>query len=133
MEPGGHAHTVGGSYEDRWAARQLLHIIAGEIRSLEREPAGRKGAGVDFWIELPSGVREAQQCKATKAFESKWSIADLAGEGVLGHLKDRPTSSPQGRFCFVSGLPAPALEALARSAHDSRDPRSFWEEQIQPV
>jgi hypothetical protein len=131
MEPGGHAHTVGGSYEDRWAARQLLHIMAGEIRSLEREPAGHEGAGVDFWVELPSGVREAQQCKEGKAFASEWSIADLAGEGVLGHLRDRLTSRLAHRFCFVSGLPAPELEALTRSARDSRDPRSFWEQQIQ--
>jgi hypothetical protein len=133
MEPGGHAHTVGGTYEDRWAARQLLHIIAGEICSFEREPAGREAAGVDFWIELPTGIREAQQSKATKAFSSEWSIADLAGEGVLGHLKDCLTSSPEHRFCFVSGLPAPELEALTRSARDSRDPQSFREQQLQPV
>lgn len=131
MEPGGHADKGGGTYEDRWAVRQLLRIVAGEIRSVERERAGPEGAGVDLWLELPSGVREAHQCKAGKAFRSQWSIADLAREGVLEHLREH-AASPQNRFCFVSGLPAPQLKALARSAVDSRDPQSFWEHQVKP-
>ncbi|MCP4006350.1 MAG: hypothetical protein GY725_19395 [bacterium] len=129
-EPGGYADRLGGRYEDRWAVRQLLLVLAEEVQSVTISPVGPDEQGVDLLATLPDGVREAHQCKGENRDSPKWTMADLANRGVLRNLRFQLERSPQHRFRFVSALPAIELKELTRSARDSRDAESFYHHQI---
>jgi len=93
FEPGGRADKFGNRHESRWVAKQLLRLLNEEINSVIIESIGDDEKGVDLWIELKDGRRQAQQCKARNKSKELWSINDLKTQGILNHLINIPNSS----------------------------------------
>jgi hypothetical protein len=87
FEPGGRSDKLGNRFEGRWTARQLLRLLNEEIRSVTLEAVGDDERGVDLWIELNSGSKEAHQCKARNRSKESWGINDLKNREVLNHLR----------------------------------------------
>ncbi len=130
MEAGGYASKLGDRYEDFWAVYQTLQLLAGGLCTIEREPVGPEGLGVDLWVTDQNGSRICQQCKRENRQKNAWSMSDLAGRGILEHIRCQLEREPTARFIFVSAIPAQELQDLCRSATDSRDPQSFYEHQV---
>lgn len=130
-EKGGYADKLGNRFETRWVVLQYLHVLSGELVSVYHEPVGADEEGVDLWVVDNDGIKEAQQCKGELAAKNAWSIADLHGKGILGHLRTQLQRADVHRFALVSATPATMLRDLSRSAQDSTDdPTSFYRDQI---
>jgi len=125
MEAGGYATTKGMRFQYLWAVRQLLLLLAEELRSAQIEPAGIEGEGVDVIVELPDGRLEYQQCKRSYRQAGKWTLAALKGKGVLAAIGARLRVDREATFRLVSIDSAPELRELAETARNSRDPDSF--------
>lgn len=67
FEVGGRADKLENRHEGRWVAKQLLRLLREEIKSVTIESIGDDEQGVDLWVELNDGKRQAQQCKARNA------------------------------------------------------------------
>lgn len=52
MESGGYPTTKGMDFQYLWVVRQLLLLLAEDLRSLEIEPAGVEGEGVDVIVRF---------------------------------------------------------------------------------
>lgn len=133
MEAGGRADKLGNRFEETWVAVQLLHVLAGQIRSVEIESVGDDEKGVDLWVERPDGTFDAQQCKRGNRSEGTWPMSELKARGVLKNLRLQLDRSEQHTFTFVSGDRAPLLNELCERAQGAGgDPGSYFSSQIQP-
>lgn len=130
FEPGGRAGKLGNRYEGHWVAKQLLRVLDEQIRSVTVEAVGDDERGVDLWVELKDGRRQAQQCKARNRGRASWSIADLCAQGVLSSLQYQLDRAPDVEFALVSGVPATEMRDICDSARNSSDPESFFEHQL---
>ncbi|MEA2602712.1 MAG: hypothetical protein QOF89_3704 [Acidobacteriota bacterium] len=115
-------------FQDLWAVRQLLLVLAEELRSVRIEPAGLEGEGVDLVVTQHDGTIEYQQCKRSR-YIGKWSIRALENEGVISTIRDRLQDNRYAIFRFVSADPAPELKDLCESAQRSLDAESFLHDQ----
>lgn len=132
MESGGYAAKLGDRYERRWIARQLLLLLQERLRAVTVEAVGDDEAGVDVWLDLLDGTRDAQQCKAENNLNKEWTLADLKHRGVLDYAKAQLERDPRITFTFVSSVPATDLRDLARSARDSvGDAEGFFQHQVE--
>ncbi len=132
MEPGGRADKLGNRFEGTWVALQLLHVLAGSLKSVEIEPLGEAEEGVDLWVVYADGQQEAQQCKRGNASKGSWSVADLRSRGVLRHLRDQLRRDSSFRYAFISGDPAPDFRGLCERAQGAGgDSRRFFSVQVQ--
>jgi len=130
-EPGGYAEKLGNRYEGHWVVRQLLYVLAEQIRSLVIESVGDDERGVDVWVTRKDGIREAQQCKGRNAGRESWSVKDLERCGVLGYARMQLERDPTYQYTFVSALPATRLGDLCQSARDSSDrPEEYYRHQV---
>ncbi len=136
FEPGGRSDKLGNRYEWRWVAKQLLHLLNEELRSVTLEAVGDDEKGVDLWIETVSGTREAHQCKARNSSKEAWNISALKNRGVLERLRFQLDRIPEHEyvFVFVSGVPATLLGDICESARNSNDnPEDFYRYQVEDV
>lgn len=134
FEPGGRSDKLGNRYEGRWTAKQLLRLLNEEIRSVTLEAVGDDERGVDLWIELNSGSKEAHQCKARNRSKESWGINDLKNRGVLNHISFQLDRKPDHEYVFVSGVPATLLGDICESARNSNyDPEAFYQFQVKEV
>ncbi len=134
FEPGGRADKFGNRYESRWVAKQLLRLLNEEINSVVNESIGDDEKGVDLWIELKDGRRQAQQCKARNKSKESWPISDLKAKGIFYSLQFQLDRGPGTEFVFVSGIPARLLGDICDSARNSRgNPDDFYRDQIQAI
>lgn len=134
FEPGGRADKLGNRYEGRWVAKQLLRLLNEEIRSVTLEAIGDDEKGIDLWIELKSGRREAHQCKARNGSKEYWSISDLKNRDILDFLRFQLDNNQNCEFVLVSGVPAKLLSDICDSARNSNfNSEGFYRYQIKEV
>src|SRR3954471_20819898 len=129
MEAGGYANAWSMRFQDLWAVRQLLQVLAEELRSVRIEPAGLEGEGVDLIVTLRDGATEYQQCKRSR-HAGKWSIKALENEGVISAIRNHLQTDREAMFRLVSADSAPELQDLCESARASLDAESFFRDQV---
>ncbi len=131
FEPGGLADKLGNRYEGRWVASKLLSLLNEDIKSVTIEAIGDDEQGVDLWLELKDGTRQAHQCKARNASSEHWTIGDFAGKGILKHLKFQLDRSPDHKFFFVSSIGSSVFSDICdRARRSNSDPSIFYQEKI---
>ncbi len=134
FEPGGLADKLGNRHEGRWVAKQLLRLLNEEIRSVTLEAVGDDERGVDLWVVMKDGVRQAQQCKARNSGKESWSISDLGSRGVLSYLQLQLERDPTIEFGFVSGIGATLVHDICESARNSnQNPDDYFKYQITAI
>jgi hypothetical protein len=134
LEPGGYSDKFGNRYEGRWTAKQLLRVLNEDLRSLTVESVSNADDGADLVVVLPSGARQAHQCKLRNLSKGSWSLADLNSRGVLAQLRRHLDANESHEFAFVSAIPSPILHDISTSARNSSgDPEEFVEKQIQLI
>jgi hypothetical protein len=120
--PGGEADKFGGRYEGAWTTRMLLEIIAGRAVSIQVEPPGEGGLGVEFLLRREA-VAEAHQVKRQAGNLSNWTINRLDAEGVFAAAATHIAGGEE--FHFVSTVPARLVDELSDRARRSDDFRAF--------
>jgi hypothetical protein len=124
---GGEADKFGNRYEGVWTTRQLLEIIAGRADSIQIEPFGDLGTGVEF--VLRSGEREeVHQVKRQPGSLANWTLKRLEREGILATAARHADAGRE--FHFVSTVPARDLDELSDRARRSNDVKTFIEGQL---
>ncbi len=120
--PGGETDKFGNRYEGAWTIRHALYVLLGRGTSICLEPSGPVGEGVEF-VYRHAGETEVHQVKRQDRNANGWNVASLRAKGIWDHLRSHVTA---GRtFCFVSALPARALDELADRARRADDAASF--------
>jgi hypothetical protein len=105
----------------------LLEIIAGRADSIQLEPFGDIGAGVEFVVHR-AGRIEVHQVKRQSGTLANWTLKRLESEGVL---EAAARHADAGRiFYFVSTVPARELDELSDRARRSNDVKAFIEGQL---
>lgn len=87
LEVGGRADKEGNQYENHFLGKHLLRLAEEKLKSIEVEPLGDEGQGVEYIAVKPDDTRIYYQCKAANAAKSYWSIADLARHKVFENAK----------------------------------------------
>lgn len=122
---GGEADKFGARYEGRWTVRQLLYVLLGDADSIEVEPVGPVGDGVEFELKR-DGKSEVHQVKRQNGSSTKWTLSSLLSNGVLGAAQKQVALG--NKFVFVSTVPPEHLEELCDRARRSADLKSFLQE-----
>ena len=65
FERGGRGDKDGNRYEDRFFAKLILDLLLEKLITIEVEPLGSEGEGVEFVATAPDGERRYYQCKCT--------------------------------------------------------------------
>lgn len=131
FEPGGRADKLGNRHEGRWVAKQLLHLLKEEIKSVTIESIGDDERGVDLVLVLNDGRKQFQQCKARNTSEDSWSISHLKARGVLENIQFQLDRDPTVEFIFVSGVPSTTLRDICHSARNSNgNVEDFFQHQL---
>jgi hypothetical protein len=124
---GGEADKFGNRYEGAWTVRQLLEIIAGRAGSIQIEPFGELGAGVEFTLKVGDRTT-VHQVKRQAGELANWTLKRLEREGVL---ETAAKHADAGRdFYFISSVPARELDELSDRARRSKDVKEFIEGQL---
>lgn len=74
QEIGGRADKGGSTYENSILASLLIDLM---LDSVEVEPLGKDGVGVEFVVKRPSGDQEYYQCKGSNGAQTHWWPSDL--------------------------------------------------------
>lgn len=130
FEPGGRADKLGNRYEGRWLAKQLLRLLDEEIQAVTVEAVGEDEDGVDLWVVLKDGRRQAQQCKARNADRESWSVSELRTRGILARLRSQLDRAPDVEYVLVSAIGATNLRDICDSARNSPGPDQFFASQV---
>ena len=127
FEPGGIADKLGNRYEGRVIVNYILRLLQEKIFSIEVEPIGDEGYGIDFWI-TDNNKRIACQCKARNASKDIWNAGDLNARGVFKKIKLHLDNGY--KFIFISAIPTPTLHDLTLKARNSQDYDIFFDIQV---
>jgi len=119
---GGETDKFGNRYEGRWTVRQILLILSGEFESINVEPLGEIGRGVEFTLRRP-GETQVHQVKRQHGVAPAWDLPSLKEKDVLEHAQRHVAAGRQ--FYFISVTPSPVLEELARRARQAPDLQTF--------
>ncbi|MBI5035278.1 MAG: hypothetical protein HZB51_32525 [Chloroflexi bacterium] len=120
--PGGAADKIGNRYEMRWTLLCIIEIMNERADSIRLEPPGTEGEGVEFCLRK-GAIREYHQVKRQNSASGRWTLTDLAGEGVLKTFLDK--LNDPGAWCvFVSADSAFELKDLSQRSRDA----SSWNE-----
>lgn len=127
LEMGGRADKAGNSYEDGILAERLIDLIRERAGSIEVEPLGEEGRGIEFIVERENGVREYYQCKASNANYSHWRPVDLARLAVFRNAKLHIMrgGGQKRTYHFMSPIAYDELDVLCNRARTSRDAQDF--------
>ncbi len=101
-------------FQNLWAVRQVLNVLAAELRSVRIEPAGLEGEGVDLLVTALDKSIEYQQCKRSYRQAGKWTLKVLA----IAKKADRSKSSWEAEYYL-----APVLLRLYEQAPEGDDVR----------
>jgi hypothetical protein len=118
--PGGIAAKHGDRYEARWTIRCLLDLLRGNAESIELEPVGWEGEGVEF-VVVRGEQREYHQVK--RRGRGRWTLAALSDEGVLSTFSAKLRTGGSTRF--VSEQDANELRILTERARLADDLSDF--------
>ena len=125
LEIGGRADKIGNQYENRFLAKLLVRLIEERLTSIEVEPLGDEGKGVEYIVETPAGKRIFYQCKASNGAQNKWSVADLDRLKIFRNAKTHILADRHNEFHFISPLPYDGLEDLCERARTNHNPQDF--------
>ncbi len=120
-EPGGIAAKLGITFERRFAIRQVLRLIRGQVSSVQWEPASGDRGGADIDVVSPDGTTEHIQLRRQNRGNAKWSVAALASGGLLEASATLLDQGPSHRFVFVSDDPVPHLKDICDQLTRSSD------------
>ena len=124
LEAGGRADKAGNQYENHFLGKQLLLLAEGKLKTVEVEPLGEEGKGVEFISETNDGRRVYYQCKAGNGTSNHWTISALADRKVFENAKKHIMRANGNEFHFISPLSYEGLNDLcdrARKNHSSKD------------
>lgn len=130
LEIGGRADKIGNQYENFVLGKQLLRLAEMRINSVEVEPLGNEGRGVEYIIEMPDGTRVYYQCKAANNSSGYWSVAALAQHHVFENAKAHIQRSENNEYHFISPLPYRELDELCDRARRNHSPDAFIDYQV---
>src|SRR5579871_4814393 len=80
---GSQSDKFGNRYEGRWTVYCLSRILSEEVISIQLEPVGAEGDGVEFTLMPANGNKEYHQVKRQHGGLGPWSLANLKTVGVL--------------------------------------------------
>lgn len=130
LERGGRADKGGNQYENHFLGKQLRLLAEGKLKSVEVEPLGDDGRGVEYIVVKPDDTRIYYQCKAANSAKSSWSMADLAGHKVFENAKAHIQESSKNEFHFISPLSYKDLDDLCTRARKNHSAEDFIKHQV---
>lgn len=130
LETGGRSDKVGNQYENRCLAKLLLRLIEESIISIEVEPLGREGEGVEYIVETSDHKRIYYQCKASNGAHNKWSAADLHSLKIFKNAKMHIMADIRNEYHFISPISYDGLDDLCNRARTNHDPQDFINYQL---
>lgn len=116
LERGGRGDKGGNQYEDRFFAKLLLELLLERLISIEVEPLGHEGIGVEFIATSPDGERRYYQCKGSNGMQSFWHPYDLDRYFVFERAKEHILSGTNHDYYFISPVPYDELDSLCNRA-----------------
>jgi hypothetical protein len=130
LENGGRADKYGNRYENRFLARLLLRLAKEEITSVEVEPLGDDGDGVEFIATSTDGTRAYYQCKASNTTHNYWSMYDLKKYAVFDRSKALVEKEENNYYFFISPLQYNGLDELCKRARTNSSVQDFVSYQL---
>lgn len=130
LEVGGRADKAGNRYENLFLGKQLRRLAEGDIKSVEVEPLGKEGQGIEYIVVNNDDSRTYYQCKAANGTKPHWSIADLAKHKVFENAKEHILQSEKNEYYFISPLSYRNLEDLCERARTNHSAEDFIEYQV---
>ena len=118
--PGGPANKLGNRYETWWTVSECVRMLHDDTAAIRIEDPGVEKA--EFVVTVGS-QRELHQAKRSHP-NGKWSLAELASDGLLRAIGDALTGNDD-RFVFVSGSDARELADLCEAANDAESVEEF--------
>lgn len=130
LELGGRADKDGNRYENYFLGKQLLLLAEELLKTVEVEPLGEEGQGVEYTVVKPDNTRIYYQCKAANGTKPHWSVADLADHKVFENAKAHILRSDKNEFHFISPLSYKNLDDLCLRARRNHSAVDFIEHQV---
>lgn len=130
LERGGRGDKEGNRYEDRFFAKLLLELLLEKLVSIEVEPLGKEGEGVEFVATAPDGERRYYQCKGANGANTSWRSYDLKHHNVFRHAKEHILSGKNHTYYFISPVPYDELDSLCNRARSCCGTEETFAEQV---
>ena len=111
LERGGRGDKSGNRYEDRFFAQLVLELLLERLVSIEVEPLGREGVGVEYIATAPDGERRYYQCKGSNGIQLSWRPCDLDNHTVFQNAKAHILSGKKHAYYFISPIPYDELDS----------------------
>jgi hypothetical protein len=83
LPPGGRADKFGNRFERLWIVSLALEVIDGRLGTIQWEPLGFEGEGVECVVTQADGLKIYHQCKIQNGNKGKWSVAEPEQNGIL--------------------------------------------------
>lgn len=119
--PGGPASKAANRYEHLWTVLRVCELLEGTVGSIRLEPPGDAGVGIEMEVEI-DGAIWAEQAKSSA---KKWTIHELAKEGVLAAAKAQIDSGRN--FRLVASSSASDLSTLVDRSRKTESYEEFTE------
>lgn len=116
LERGGRSDKGGNQYEDRFFAKLLIDLLLEKLTSIEVEPLGYEGIGIEYITTTLDGEKRYYQCKASNGVQAFWRPNDLDHYDIFRRAKDHILSGKKHAYCFISPVPYDELDALCNRA-----------------
>ena len=129
-ELGGRGDKAGNTYENRFLASHLIGLIREEAVSIEVEPLGDEGVGVEFVEIKANGDREYYQCKVSNGENVYWRPSQLNGYSVFQNAKAHIKRGNRHNYHFVSPVAYNELDSLCERARTCDDVKNFTDHQL---
>lgn len=130
LERGGRGDKEGNRYEDRFFAKLLLELLLEKLVSIEVEPLGKEGEGIEFVATAPDGERRYYQCKGANGANTSWRSYDLKRHDVFKCAKEHILSGKDCTYYFISSVPYDELDALCDRARSCCGSEKAFAEQL---
>lgn len=116
LELGGRGDKEGNRYEDRFFAKLVLELLLERYVSIEVEPLGVEGIGVEFIATTFGGERRYYQCKGSNGINKSWRPSDLENYSVFERAKKHILRNDKNSYYFISSVAYDELDALCNRA-----------------
>lgn len=130
LERGGRGDKEGNRYEDRFFAKLLLELFMEKLVSIEVEPLGTEGDGIEFIATASDGERRYYQCKGANGANTLWHSYDLTRHDVFRRAKEHILSGKNHAYYFISPIPYDELDALCNRARSCCGTEEAFTEQM---
>ncbi len=127
---GGRADKSGNVYEDHFFAKLLLDLLLERLISIEVEPLGSEGNGIEFVAVAPDGERRYYQCKGSNGAQSYWRPSDLDKYTVFQDAKAHILSGENHTYYFISPVPYDELDTLCNRVRSCDGTEEAFAEQL---